>query len=282
MVSQASTTTTLTSSANPSVFGQSVTFTAVVAAVPSGGGTPTGTVNFMDGTHDARHRHTRTPRARPRFSTSSLSIGTHSITAVYAGDTNYTTSTSTAVSQVVNQASTTTTMASEHQPERLRPVRDVHGDGRRRFAGLGHADRNGELPGRHHDARLRHAGRFGDGDLQHQQPGIAGSPHSITAVYAGDTNFATSTSTAVSQTVSQASTTTTVTSDANPSVSGSVGDVHGHGRRHFTRKRHPNRDGRVLRRYHQPRNRNARLRSGHAEHKFSRAGFPFDHRGLLG
>src|SRR5262249_37051265 len=38
-----STTTTLSSSANPSVFGQSVTFTAVVS---SAGGTPTGTVTF--------------------------------------------------------------------------------------------------------------------------------------------------------------------------------------------------------------------------------------------
>ena len=50
VVSQTSTTTSLTSSANPSVFGQSVTFTATVAAVSPGSGTPTGTVNFLDGT----------------------------------------------------------------------------------------------------------------------------------------------------------------------------------------------------------------------------------------
>ena len=37
-------------STNPSVFGQSVTFTATVAAVSPGSGTPTGTVNFLDGT----------------------------------------------------------------------------------------------------------------------------------------------------------------------------------------------------------------------------------------
>src|SRR5262249_51063614 len=48
-VSPASTTTTLSSSANPSVPGQSVTFTAVVAAVAPGGGTPTGTVSFTSG-----------------------------------------------------------------------------------------------------------------------------------------------------------------------------------------------------------------------------------------
>src|SRR4051794_18276975 len=52
-VNQASTTTTLTSSANPSVFGQSVTFTATigVSAPGSGAGTaPTGTITFsVDG-----------------------------------------------------------------------------------------------------------------------------------------------------------------------------------------------------------------------------------------
>src|SRR5262249_44379944 len=43
------TTTTVTSSPNPSVFGQSVTFTATVSAASPGSGTPTGTVTFEDG-----------------------------------------------------------------------------------------------------------------------------------------------------------------------------------------------------------------------------------------
>ncbi|MGA7499406.1 MAG: Ig-like domain-containing protein, partial [Isosphaeraceae bacterium] len=43
-------TTTLTASPTSSVFGQPVTFTATVAAVTSGSGTPTGTVNFLNGT----------------------------------------------------------------------------------------------------------------------------------------------------------------------------------------------------------------------------------------
>ena len=46
VVSQSSTTTTLTSSANPSATGASVTFTATVAAVSPGSGTPTGSVTF--------------------------------------------------------------------------------------------------------------------------------------------------------------------------------------------------------------------------------------------
>ena len=102
VVSQSSTTTTLTSSANPSASGFSVTFTADVAAVSPGSGTPTGTVTFKDGT-TTLGTETLTPGSTT-FSTSSLTVGTHSITAVYAGDTSFTTSTSTALPQAVNPA----------------------------------------------------------------------------------------------------------------------------------------------------------------------------------
>ena len=47
-----------------------------------------------------------------------------------------------------------------------------------------------------------------------------GSGQSITAVYSGDSNFTTSTSSALSQTVNQDSTTTSVASATNPSVYG--------------------------------------------------------------
>ena len=42
------------------------------------------------------------------FSISSLAVASHSITAVYSGDTNFTASTSSALTQKVNQSSTTT------------------------------------------------------------------------------------------------------------------------------------------------------------------------------
>ena len=49
-VNKAATTTTITSSSfNPSVAGQPVTFTATVSANPPGAGTPTGAVAFSDG-----------------------------------------------------------------------------------------------------------------------------------------------------------------------------------------------------------------------------------------
>jgi Big-like domain-containing protein len=104
VVSQTSTTTSLTWSANPSVFGQSVTFTATVAAVSPGSGTPTGTVNFLDGTTTIGTGIALNSSGVATFSTSTLTVSGSplSITAVYSGDTNFTTSTSNAVSQVVN------------------------------------------------------------------------------------------------------------------------------------------------------------------------------------
>src|SRR5262249_41416885 len=48
-VNRAATTVALAPSANPAVTGQAVTFTATVAVVAPGAGTPTGTVTFKDG-----------------------------------------------------------------------------------------------------------------------------------------------------------------------------------------------------------------------------------------
>jgi hypothetical protein len=49
-VNKATAATTLASSANPSIAGQGVSFTAAVAAAAPGAGTPTGSVTFKNGT----------------------------------------------------------------------------------------------------------------------------------------------------------------------------------------------------------------------------------------
>ena len=96
----AATTTTLMSSASTVTAGQSVTFTATVAP-QSGSGTPTGIVNFLDGTTMVGSG-TLNGSGVATFSTSSLASGTHSVTAAYQGDTNFAASTSSAVSVHVN------------------------------------------------------------------------------------------------------------------------------------------------------------------------------------
>src|SRR5262249_525143 len=96
------TTATLTSSLNPSNFGDSVTFTATVTrtVVIAGKPNPNGTVNFLDG---ATVIGTGTISAgQAAFTTSTLSVGSHNITAMYAGDANYNPHTSAILVQVVN------------------------------------------------------------------------------------------------------------------------------------------------------------------------------------
>ena len=109
-----STTTSLTSSPNSSVYGQPVTFTAKVAVVSPGTGTPTGTVTFKEGTIVLSTGTLM--KGQVLFTTSSLDAGTHTITAVYNGDANFSVSTSTALAQSVNPARTTTSLTSSPNP----------------------------------------------------------------------------------------------------------------------------------------------------------------------
>ena len=97
------TTTTLGSSLNPSTSGASVHLTATV----SGTAAPTGTVDFRDGGSSIAGCNAvtlsgggNTPNAV--CSTSSLSVGTHNIVAMYGGDANNAGSNSAPLSQVVN------------------------------------------------------------------------------------------------------------------------------------------------------------------------------------
>src|SRR5262249_2847363 len=102
-------TTTTLSSATPSIYGQGVIFTAMVAAVAPGAGTPTGTVTFRDGTTDLGRAILDTSGVA-RFSTNGPSGGPHTISAVYGGDAGFATSVSNSILQLVNGASTSTTV----------------------------------------------------------------------------------------------------------------------------------------------------------------------------
>jgi Bacterial Ig-like domain (group 3)/CARDB len=97
---QSATTTALTSSLNPSTVNANVTFTATVTALGSGVTSPTGTVTFMDGATTLGS--VAVSGGKAAFSTSTLAVGSHSITAVYSGDFKNFTSTSATLTQVVN------------------------------------------------------------------------------------------------------------------------------------------------------------------------------------
>jgi hypothetical protein len=91
-VAKAATATAVSSSTNPSTSGQSVTLTATVT---SSAGTPTGTIQFkVDGTNLGSPVALEASGSAS-ISTTTLSLGMHTITAVYGGDTNFNTSTGT-------------------------------------------------------------------------------------------------------------------------------------------------------------------------------------------
>jgi hypothetical protein len=107
------TTISLTSSPNPSAYGQSVTFKAVVTS--SIGAPPNGeTITFKQG---AAVLGTGTlSGGTATISTSTLTVGTKGVTAVYSGDSNFAPSTSKAVSQVISKATSATTLTSSQNP----------------------------------------------------------------------------------------------------------------------------------------------------------------------
>ncbi len=207
-VNKANTTTGVVSSLNPSTFGQSVTFTATVAVVAPGAGSPSGTVTFLDG---ATTLGTGTlSGGTATFTTSTLAAGSHSITASYGGDGNFNTSTSAVLTQTVNKANTTTTVASSANPS-------VFGQSVTFTATVAVVSPGAGSPAGTVNF-LDGATVIGTGTLSASAPFIATfatstlavGAHSITASYAGNTNFNGSTSAVLTQTVNKANTTTTV------------------------------------------------------------------------
>jgi hypothetical protein len=109
--------TSLATMPNPSSYGQSIILTAGVS--PSAGtGTPTGSITFMDGA-TVLGSSALDASGLATFSTSGLSIGTHSLTAQYSGDGVFSGSTSSAVLQVVNKTDTTTGLTSNRNPSNV-------------------------------------------------------------------------------------------------------------------------------------------------------------------
>ncbi len=116
-----STTTTLVAAPNPSTYGQPVTLTATITTGQGPVGNPTGTVTFFDG---ATSLGTGTVSTTAGVTTatltttlaSPLSVGTHSITASYGGDSNFKPSapSSPPISEVVNKATPSVTVGASN------------------------------------------------------------------------------------------------------------------------------------------------------------------------
>ncbi|HLJ94968.1 MAG TPA: Ig-like domain repeat protein [Gemmataceae bacterium] len=209
------TVSTLASSPNPSIFGQSVTFTVTVAPVGSNMSTPTGTVTFKDGTNTIGTAMLSGGTAT--FTTSTLTTGFHTISASYGGDSTFASSTSGNVSQTVNQATTSTTLMSSVNPSASGQL--VIFTATVTAVAPGSGIPTGTVTFRDGTTTLSMATLDANGRATFQVSSLTPGPHTITATYGGDTNFTTSASTALTQTV-QSSSTVALTSSVNPSVFG--------------------------------------------------------------
>ncbi|MFE1246380.1 Ig-like domain-containing protein, partial [Streptomyces sp. NPDC058766] len=110
----ASSTTTVTSTPDPSVAGQEVTFTATVQPEVADGPSPTGTVDFvLDGAPVATVPLDASGQAQ--YATAALDVDLHGMEATYSGDAEYESSTG-ADTQDVTLANTTTTLVVDPEP----------------------------------------------------------------------------------------------------------------------------------------------------------------------
>jgi hypothetical protein len=190
-----STTTTVSSSANPSVFSQSVTFTATVT---SSGGTPAGTVTFKDGATTLGTSNLD-GAGHATFTTSSLAVASHSITAAYNGNATFTPSTSSALTQTVNKDGTTSSVTSSLNPSN-------HGQSVTFTATVvasspGTAVPGGSVTFKDGTKTLSTKTLNASGQATFSTSSLSRGSHSITVVYGGSTSFLGSTSPVLTQTV---------------------------------------------------------------------------------
>jgi hypothetical protein len=177
----------LTSSPNPSDFHQNVTLTATVS--PS---TATGIVTFYHGTTSLGTGPLKGGVATLALAT--LSLGAHSLTAIYGGDANDTGSTSPPLIQVVQNA-TTTVLTSSPNPS-------VSGQKVILTATVTPSTATGTVTF-YHGSTVFGTGTLIGGIATYKTTTLSVGTHALTASYGGDANDAASTSAAIYQVVSK-------------------------------------------------------------------------------
>jgi uncharacterized protein (TIGR03437 family) len=216
-VTKAATATAVTSITNPSAYGQTVTFTAMVKLSPPGPGSVQGDVSFYDGA--TLLGTVASANGNASLTTKTLNVGSHVITAVYAGNSQYSGSTSPTINQMVNKGATTVALSSLNNPSFIgqqltltagvnviTPASGNPTGSVQFFAGgnpLGSASLN-------------------SGMASVTTSVLAVGTYPITAVYGGDSNFDGDTSAVINQVVRKGSTSVSLTSLNNPSTFGQV------------------------------------------------------------
>jgi hypothetical protein len=184
----------LAAGSNPAIFGDSLTFTATVAPASA-----TGTVTFFDG---ANVISGELPLAggSASLTISSLSIGTHSITAQYSGDTGFNASSSAPLLETVNSPKPTPVvslvLSAGANPS-------VFGDALTFTASVAPASATGTVV--FFDGAVAISGNLplNSGTVSFSTALLTGGTHTITAQYSGDSTFNGAVSPALIQTVNK-------------------------------------------------------------------------------
>jgi hypothetical protein len=212
--------TTSILSVNPqtSVFGQLVTFSDVVTG-PAGAGLPNGTVTFTDGGMVLASGVPLNGAGQAVFSTSALSVGSHSITATFTGTNFWLDSTSSQVMLVVETNTATTLSVSPHTSVFGQPVTYTAAitaqpgagvpDGTVTFTDSGNVLATG-VP------------VDGTGHAIFTTTALISGHHFVTATFTGNTGWLDSTSNQVVNLIRRAATATSLVSSLNPSPFGNL------------------------------------------------------------
>lgn len=208
-IALAPTSTTLVTSGAVAQFAAPITLTAAVTGVS--GSTPTGNVNFMDGT-TVLATVPLNALGVAIYVNSSLTAGTHTITAAYQGDADYSGSTSTQIiTETISQTptatalSTNTTNSISGRPVLLTATVTASGGslptGTVAFV-------NGNI--------LLGTASLGHGVASLSVSNLNVGTDDVSAIYSGDSNDVTSRSQPIAITVLQSPTTTTISSSQSP------------------------------------------------------------------
>jgi hypothetical protein len=192
-VDKATTATALASSLNPGFYDEPVILSATVTSAT---GKPAGAVTFHSGTRSLGAADLVDGVAKVTLR--SMELGTASLTATYDGSVDFSTSTSTAVSQTTDRAATTTAVTSSLNPS-------TSGASVTFTATITSA--GGDAPGTvtfKDGTKSLGTVSEGGGKAVLTTTKLAAGTHSITAIYNGGINFTGSTSAALTQTVNGA------------------------------------------------------------------------------
>jgi sugar lactone lactonase YvrE len=203
----------LHASAGTVVLGAPLTFSANVTGT---GSTPTGTVTLMDGS-TAVASQTVPANGLVLFANPTLAIGAHTLTASYSGDVNHVLTSSTAVQVTVQQATTTSVVASSASLVAGKPITITA-----TVLGVSSLPLTGSVNFVDGNNLLATVALTPGGTAVYNSSSLLPGQHNIVASYSGDTLDAASASNSQGVTVIIATTNTTFTTSANPIFSGTT------------------------------------------------------------